>query len=63
MKTQREVRSAFWLTFCVDGCPREYRGKSQNDLPVDVRMAFCDFVESLARDGTITESLAQKVTL
>ena len=63
MKTQWEVRSAFWLTFWVDGCPREYRGKSQNDLPVDLRMMFCDFVESLVRDGTITESLAQKVTL
>ncbi len=63
MKTQAEVRRSFWLTFCVEGCPREFRGKSQNDLPVDVRMAFCDYVEHLARNGDITETLAAKVTL
>ena len=61
--TQIEVRDAFWLTFCVEGKPREFRGKSQNDLPADVRMAFCDFVESLSRDRLISEALAQRVTL
>jgi hypothetical protein len=61
--TQKDVRRAFWGAFCVDGVPREFRGKSQNELPTDVRMAFCDFVEQLARDGTITETLAQRVTL
>jgi hypothetical protein len=63
MKTQSEVRAAFWDTFCVNGKPREYRGKSQNELPVDVRMAFVDYVDSLARDGTISEALASRVTL
>lgn len=63
MKTQAEVREAFWQTFCVDGKPKEFRGKSQNELPADVRCAFVDFVDSLARDGTITENLASRVTL
>jgi hypothetical protein len=61
--TQREVRNAFWLTNFVEGKPRKYYGKSQNDLPVDVRMAFVDFVDYLEREGTISESLASRVTL
>ena len=63
MKTQSDVRDAFWLTFYVEGKPRKFYGKSQNDLPADVRCAFVDFVDYLAREGTITESLAQRVTL
>ncbi len=63
MKTQREIRDAFWLTFNVEGKPRRFYGKSQNELPADVRMAFCDFVDYLAREGTISESLAGRVTL
>jgi hypothetical protein len=63
MTTQREIRQAFWLTFYVDGCPREYRGKTQNDLPADVRQAFVEFVDYLAREGTISETLAARVTL
>ena len=61
--TQAQVRAAFWDTYCVDGVPREYRGKSQNDLPADVRVAFVDYVDHLARNGDISESLARRVTL
>lgn len=61
--TQAQVRDAFWNVFCVEGKPKEYRGKSQNELPTDVRCAFVDFVDSLARDGTISEALAHRVTL
>lgn len=60
---QREVRDAFWLVYFVDGKPRKFYGKSQNELPADVRAGFCDFVDHLAREGTISESLAQRVTL
>lgn len=63
MKTQTDIRNAFWLTFFVDGKPREYYGKTQNQLPCDLRSAFVDYVDQLAREGTITESLAQRVTL
>ena len=61
--TQAKVRDAFWLTFNVEGKPRRFYGKSQNDLPTDVRVAFCDFVEYLRSEGTISPELAQKVTL
>jgi hypothetical protein len=61
--TQRQIRHAFWLTFSVNGCPREYRGKTQNELPADVRQAFVEFVDYLAREGTISPALAARVTL
>ena len=60
MKTQSEVRTAFW-----QGMPQvwaKYRNKRQNDWPCDLRMEFCDFVEMLRRDGHISESLANRVT-
>lgn len=60
MKTQSEVRTAFW-----QGMPQvwaKYRNKRQNDWPCDLRMEFCDFVEMLRLDGHISESLANRVT-
>ncbi len=60
---QTQIRDAFWSVYCVEGKPREYRGKSQNQLPTDVRCAFVDFVDNLARDQQISEALAQRVTL
>ncbi len=63
INTETAVRAAFWLTFFVEGKPRRYYGKSQNELPADLRMAFVDYVDSLARDGTISEALASRVTL
>jgi hypothetical protein len=60
----RDIRQLFWhINNGRNGKPRKYYGKSQNDLPADVRCAFCDFVEHLARDGAITENLAQRATL
>lgn len=63
MTRQSEIRDAFWLTYFVEGKPRELYGKSQNDLPADLRAAFVDFVDYLAREGTISDALAQRVTL
>ncbi len=63
MKNQTEVRNAFWLTFFVEGKPAEYKGKRQNDLPADLRMAFVDYVDGLQKSGIITEKLAANVTL
>jgi hypothetical protein len=60
---QSEIRDAFWTVFFVEGKPREYYGKTQNQLPTDVRCAFVDFVDDLARNGDISEALAQRVTL
>jgi hypothetical protein len=63
MTTQQQIRDAFWLTFFVEGKPRRFYGKRQNDLPTDLRVAFCDYVYQLQREGTITEALAERVTL
>jgi hypothetical protein len=63
MTTQKEIRNAFWAVFFVNGKPNEYRGKRQNDLPCDLRCAFVDFIDTLARDGEISETLAARATL
>lgn len=64
MTTQAQVRAAFWLLWTCDTRPPvEYRGKPQNELPCDLRCSFVDFVDKLAREGEISESLALKVTL
>lgn len=74
MTTQREIRSAFWAEHPTisrrlaragsqRGSGRLYQRPTQNDYPVDTRVAFCDFVEVLARAGEITEQLAGRTTL
>ena len=69
LTTQRQVRSAFWAY------AREYRipGVTPRTIPnysgngrmhtTDTRCAFCDFVDALSKDGTISQELAQRVTL
>ena len=37
--------------------------KAQNDYPADIRAAFVQYVDSLERDGTISEEAANEVTL
>lgn len=58
--TQHQLRAAFWREH-----PdlRRVPGKSQNDYPTDTRVAWCDYVEHLARLGAIPETLAQRATL
>ncbi len=63
MTNGTQVRDAFWQTYCVEGKPREFRGKSQNELPTDVRCAFVDYVDYLQKEGAISEALAYRVTL
>lgn len=62
--TQAQVRSAFW-----QGAPPEMRkrvpshdgkGRMYN---ATTRSEFVDFVDMLARDHTISDALAQRVTL
>lgn len=66
MTTQAQVRAAFWQGWTPElrraaGIKRGMR--TQNDYPTDVRVEFVDFVDMLARDGHISEALAQRVTL
>lgn len=58
--TQPQVRAAFWQGWT--GCKRPKR-LSSGEYPTDVRCEFVDFVDVLARDGHISEALAQRVTL
>lgn len=58
--TQAQVRAAFWQGW--EGRPRPRKLKD-GDYPADVRVEFVDFVDMLARDGHISEALAQRVTL
>lgn len=65
--TQREVRRAFWeLCGHLPGVtPRRIPNYSGNGKMhnTDTRCAFADFVDMLSKDGRISESLAQRVTL
>lgn len=60
--TQAEVRECFWLDhpqFAAD-----FRAKKrQNQYNADIRCAFVDYVDHLARGGTISKKLAARVTL
>ena len=59
---QKQVRAAFWQG---NGHLRAQfkHGKSQNEYSATIRLEFVDFVDMLAREGHISEALAQRVTL
>ena len=64
--TQKELRKAFWNAYpSFDHQARAagIRSKSQNHHCATVRVTWCDFVDAMARDGQISESLAQRATL
>lgn len=57
--TQAQVRAAFW-----QGWPEGFRrGKRHNKYSATIRSEFVAFVDMLQKDGHISESLAQRVTL
>ena len=57
--TQKAIRESFWQ----NNTNLVRRSGSQNKQTTDTRMAWCDYVESLHRNGEITEKMAYKVTL
>jgi len=64
--TQKQVRAAFWEAYPYFEFKARKAGvfsKSQNNHCVDVRCAFVDFVDMLARDGDISDDLSNRVTL
>lgn len=69
IRTQRHLREAFWrqptryVREWVAEPGKRLRPLTQNEYPTDVRCAWVDFVDSCARDGRITEALAQRATL
>ena len=64
--TQKAIRAAFWashpdheayaLMWGIKTAP-------QNRHNIDTRTAFCDYVDSLAKSGMISEKLASRATL
>ena len=69
MTNQKQIRQAFWEAhptanrkkYPARDWTRE--NKSQRDYCTDTRCAFVDFLDHLARDGQISESLANRATL
>jgi hypothetical protein len=66
MTTQKQVRAAFWAAFPHFAEQAREAGilsKPQNFHCATVRCMFVDFVDSLHRDGSISDALADRVTL
>ena len=57
---QKDLRDAFWE---AHPALKQVKGKTQNDYPADTRMAWCDYVEYMARIGEISDALAGRATL
>jgi hypothetical protein len=56
---QKDLRRQFW----TDN-PQCARGRLRSgDRPTDTRMAWVDYIDHMAREGTISEALAQRATL
>ena len=62
--TQRQLRTAFWQTF--PDLPRRritnYAGNGTM-YPTDTRCTWCDWLDSLSKDGAISPELADRATL
>jgi hypothetical protein len=58
MKNQKQIRAAFW-----EFNPHLSRKKYKGDYVTDTRVAFCDFVDYLYRNGEISEALCNRATL
>ena len=63
---QQQLRAAFWAehdSFDHQARAAGIRSKGQNAQCATVRCTWCDWIDSLARDGQISEALAQRATL
>lgn len=60
-----EVLTSFWRDIATLEMRLQCSGKpmSHNDFPVDVRVAFCEYVDALEKSGQISEDLARVITL
>lgn len=64
--SQKALRAHFWELHPELEAAARKRGtfsKGQNSQNCDTRMAWVDFVDSMARDGQISEKLAQNAVL
>ena len=66
LTTQKQVRAQFWEEYAEwtgQPIPRGWRSKRQNDHNATVRDEWVNFVDNAARNGVISERLAQRITL
>ena len=66
LTTQKQIRALFWQNNPdLDQRARAMRtrSKSQNHQDCDTRMAFCDFVDTLAKCSAISAELADRAAL
>jgi hypothetical protein len=64
--TQKQVRAEFWAAYphlAEQAREAGILSKPQNFHCATVRCTFVDFVDSLHRDGQISDALADRVTL
>lgn len=67
--TQKQIIAAFWELH--PGLPRRryrysWNGKDKTAelvYPIDTRCAFVDYVDALHRDGMISDTMAERITL
>jgi hypothetical protein len=69
MTTQKQIRAAFWAAHPTANRKRyptrdwTREDKTARDYCTDTRCAFVDFLDSLHRDGQISDALANRATL
>jgi hypothetical protein len=61
MKTQKEIRLAFWQQSAYKHLYRSY--KKHNDYNATIRTEFSFFIDYLVKDGIISQQLSENVTL
>ena len=61
--TQKQIRKMFWEEYPEFKEQFFKTRKKQNDYPTDVRVSFCDFLDHLKGNNTISEKLAYRATL
>ena len=64
--TQEQIRTAFWEEFPdLERLERERKtlSKGHNAKSIDTRCTFNDFLDVLAKHGSISDALADRATL
>lgn len=62
IEEEDDLCAAFWATQ-TELTQLKHGERRQNDCPCDVRVAWCEFVDQMYRDGVISDELANSATL